>query len=53
LRVSDYSATPSFDYWLAPEQISDIYRSAGPVDDAIGVLRDAFAADPARTACGY
>jgi hypothetical protein len=45
-RLSHHGDSQSNDYWLAPAQVSDIYRSAGRVDDAIGVLRDHFRRRP-------
>jgi hypothetical protein len=45
-RLSHHGDSRSNDYWLAPAQVSDIYRSAGRADDAIGVLRDHFRRRP-------
>ena len=45
-RLSHHGDRRSNDYWLTPAQVSDIYRSAGRVDDAIDVLRDHFRRRP-------
>jgi hypothetical protein len=45
-RLLHHGDRRSNDYWLTPAQVSDIYRSAGRVDDAIDVLRDHFRRRP-------
>ena len=45
-RVSYHVGARSNDYWLAPAEVADLYRSAGRAADAIAVLRDNFRRHP-------
>jgi uncharacterized Zn finger protein len=45
-RVSGHLGASGRDYWLDPDEVAEVYRSVGRVEDAIEVLRGEFVRRP-------